>query len=42
MIIDPYNSFLNAIKMRPDILIVELKKFFKKKFNYNDYRVLII
>lgn len=42
MIIDPYNSFTNAIKMRPDILIVGLKKFFKKKFNYSDYKVIIV
>jgi len=42
MIIDPYNSFTNAIKMKGDILIVGLKKFFKKKFNYGEYKVLII
>jgi hypothetical protein len=42
MIIDPYNSFVNAIKMRPDILIVGLRKLMKKKFNYGEYRVLIV
>ena len=42
MIIDPYNSFVNAIKLRPDILIVGLNKLLKKKFNYSEYRVLVI
>lgn len=42
MIIDPYNSFINTIRLSDDILVMDLKQFMKKKMNYADYRLLII
>ena len=41
MIIDPCNAFINCIRME-SVLYVGLNTFFRKKFNFSDYKIVII